>query len=162
MRALVLRIIPLLFISCLSSAALAQGAFDGVNAQAGVGAAALDSNINWNDYGRYKYSHTGAMESAALGYSYGFDNRLNLAANVFWNFGTDDAGGTNLGGSKEQLRLNNVHGIAIEPGYYVSGNTLAYAKLGYAQASSRYEFIGSNTILARCAQGCMARASKRL
>jgi len=119
-----------------------SGTFNGINVQLGGGFASLSAENNWPTYeGRWNQSHNGFLGNIALGYSQNLNNQFNIAANLFYNFGTDNSGG-NYG--DEQLKTNNMWGISIEPGYYFTNTTLGYAKLGYASASSKFVDVRSD------------------
>ena len=123
-----------------SSVAFADAAFDGVNAQIGVGVANLGSDSNWSHagWGQYKYGEKGVLANISLGYSHKFDNQFNVATNTFYIFGSDKSGGRPDDGSTI-YKTNDTWGVVFEPGYYFSENSLGFLKLGYARASSKYE-----------------------
>jgi hypothetical protein len=52
----------------LSINAFAGAAFNGVNAQIGVGFANLGSEAYWSDFGSYKYGEKGTLGNMSLGY----------------------------------------------------------------------------------------------
>ena len=123
-----------LFLSTVANAA----SFDGPYVQIGVGmvnnatkASIADNNVTSSLSA--DLSKDGAIGQILGGYSHGFDNKFNLAANIFYNFGEDKSGGLSLLGNTATLdaKLKNVWGISFEPGYYFSENTLGYIKLGY-------------------------------
>ena len=126
----------------ISSNAFADGAFDGVNAQVGIGFANLASENNWSGYGNYKYGEKAFLGNASLGYSYKLTNQFNIAANAFYGFGSDKSGGR-PDDYNTIYKTKDVWGVVIEPGYYFSENTLGFLKIGYANASS--EFIDSRS-----------------
>ena len=128
----------------ISSPAFAEGAFDGVNLQAGVGFESLNSD--WKTVGVYGgYSmdagEHGAAGNLSLGYSHGFSNKFNIATSVFYQFGSERAGSIQPD-DLALIKIKNLWGISLEPGYYISDDTLAYLKLGYAQASSNLKIYG--------------------
>ncbi|MBU3546379.1 outer membrane protein [Polynucleobacter sp. MWH-Jannik1A5] len=152
-----------LFISLLLAvtpfgAAFAEGAFDGVNLQLGLGASMTKSQQSQNlifdnsDPGpgsSFTANKTNFVGSISLGYSYGFANNLNLAANVFYNASSNDVGSNVTGFSDgstmtRTMNLKNVMGISIEPGYYFSKDILGFLKLGVAQASSSMSYSFSD------------------
>lgn len=156
-----------------TSSAFAEGAFDGINAQVGVGFASLGTELSgsysnlpnqwgdtWGGSSNDKYSQTGVMGTASLGYSYGFKGGFNIAANAFYLGGAENAGqssgndasaGTGYSNSSSynnQAKLKNIWGLVVEPGYYFAKESLGFAKLGWAQASSSVqtnEFNSTNT-----------------
>ena len=148
-------------LAAAASGAMADGAFDGVNAQLGMGFTSLgteySSNENnytqpelYNNSTNVKGSQTGMLGNVALGYSYGINKQFNLAANVFYNFGSDNAG--SLSGSDNstsssgtiQAKLKNIWGISVEPGYYFADKSLGFVKLGWAMASTSGSYNGSD------------------
>lgn len=139
------------------SAAVAEGAFDGVNLQLGLGASVTKSQENQSAwfaaYGdpynqSFTFNKTNFVGSVSLGYSYGLSNQFNLAANVFYNASSNNAGSntqTSDGSSMTRtMSLKNVTGISFEPGYYFAKDILGYFKLGVAQASSSMSFSFSD------------------
>ena len=130
----------------ISPSVFAGAAFDGLNAQVGVGFANLGSESQWS--GSYKYGEKGVLGNVSLGYSRQLNNRFNFAANVFYTFGSDKTGGAFRDGSpnyNSRFKTKNIWGLVAEPGYYFSENSLGYFKLGYARATSEYEDSGSQS-----------------
>jgi len=146
----------------ISSSAFAQGAFDGVNLQLGLGASMTKSQQNQSAWfliyedtlsQSFTFNKTNFVGSISLGYSYGFSNQFNLGANVFYNASSNNAGSNTQvfsGGSSmtRTMSLKNVMGISFEPGYYFAKDILGYLKLGVAQASSSqsYSFSDGGTL----------------
>ncbi len=126
----------------ISPSVFAEAAFDGVNAQLGIGFANLGSENNWSNYGNYKYGEKGTLGNISLGYSHRLENQFNMAANVFYAFGSDKSGGR-PDDYNTIYKTNDIWGTVFEPGYYFSQNTLGFLKLGYARASS--DFSDSRT-----------------
>lgn len=141
-------------------AAVAEGAFDGVNLQLGLGASMTKSQENQSAWQyasditinqSFSFNKTNLVGSASLGYSYGFNNQLNLAANIFYNASSNNAG-SNVqaytgGALTRTMNLKNVMGLSLEPGYYFAKDVLGYLKIGVAQASSSlsYSYSDGNT-----------------
>lgn len=149
-------------LAAAASGAMADGAFDGVNAQIGMGFASLgteySSNYNnytqpelWNNSTNVKGSQTGMLGNVALGYSYGFNKQFNLGANVFYNFGSDNAGSVSLSDNSTgsngtiQAKLKNIWGISVEPGYFFGDKSLGFVKLGWAMASTSGSWNGNGS-----------------
>ena len=146
-------------LAAAASGAMADGSFDGVNAQIGMGFANLGSDYTenyQNNAGTYsttsnaKGGQNGMLGNIAIGYSYGFDKQVNLAANVFYNFGSSNAGylsGSDSDGvsGSVQSKLKNIWGISVEPGYYFADKSLGFVKLGWAMASTSGSFSGSES-----------------
>jgi opacity protein-like surface antigen len=152
----------LFFILLLSitpfSLAFAEGAFDGVNLQLGLGASMTKSQQSQNlifdssapgPGSSFTVNKTNLVGSIAVGYSYGFANDINLAANAFYNASSNNVGNNVTGFSDgstmtRAMNLKNVMGISLEPGYYFSKNILGFIKLGVAQASSSMSYSFSD------------------
>lgn len=133
----------------------ADGAFDGPYVQLGVGmvnnTAKADLGLAANSIGGLPLndvslissdlSNDGAMGQILVGYSRNVSGKFNIAANAFYNFGTDKSGTLSFVGGAVSLdaKLKNVWGISIEPGYYFSDNTLGYVKLGYQQGDVKLQ-----------------------
>lgn len=131
----------------ISSPAFAEGAFDGANLQAGVGFESLNSD--WKTVGVYgghsmDAGEHGAAGNLSFGYSQGFSNKFNIATSVFYHLGSERAGSIQPD-DLALIKIKNLWGISLEPGYYISDDTLAYLKLGYAQASSNLKIYGGGT-----------------
>lgn len=139
-------------LAAAASGAMADGAFDGVNTQIGIGFASIGNEstqtIEGIQLSNNKTSQPGVLGTIAAGYSYGFDKQFNLAANIFYNFGSDDAGSSNIesGALTQQSKVKNLWGISVEPGYYFADKSLGYIKLGWAMASTSQSFnLGSDS-----------------
>ena len=128
------KITSILFFA-ISTSAFAGAAFDGINAQLGVGFSSLGADFNV-----IKASDQGIAGNISFGYSHAF-NKFNLAGNIFYDFGNQKAGDLNVFGSN-RFKTNNIWGISIEPGYYFTDSTLFYTKLGYARADSKLTRVG--------------------
>ncbi len=139
-------LLKLAFVSLfiISPSVFADAAFNGVNAQIGVGFANLGSESYWSDFGTYKYGEKGALGNLSLGYSHKFENQFNIATNLFYTFGSDKSGGR-PDDYNSVYKTKNIWGLVFEPGYYLSESTLGFAKLGYARASSEYVDSGSKS-----------------
>ena len=95
---------------------------------------------------------SGVLGNVAVGYSYALPSSFNLAANVFYNFGSSGSG--NLNSSNilsqtnppapidRQYKLTNMWGVSVEPGYYLTEKLLGFAKLGWAQAGQHVSVDG--------------------
>lgn len=129
-----------------ASGAMADGAFDGVNTQLGLGFASIgnESTMSWNgeQFINNKTSQPGMLGTIAAGYSYGFNKQFNLGANIFYNFGSDNAGSSSIGNGflTQQSKVKNLWGISVEPGYYFGDKSLGFVKLGWAMASTTQTF----------------------
>jgi hypothetical protein len=134
--------LSLISLLIISPSVFAEAAFDGVNAQLGIGFANLGSENNWPGYGNYKYGEKGTLGNISLGYSQKIENQFNIAANIFYAFGSDKSGGR-PDDHNTIYKTNDIWGIVFEPGYYFSDSSLGFLKLGYARASS--EFIDSRS-----------------
>ncbi|CAN1540827.1 Outer membrane protein beta-barrel domain containing protein [Burkholderiaceae bacterium] len=142
----------------ISSSVFAQGAFDGVNLQLGLGASMTKSQQSQNlvfdssDPGpgsSFTTNKTNLVGSISLGYSHSFANSANLAINAFYNASSNNVGSNVTGFSDgstmtRTMNLKNVMGISLEPGYYFSKNILGFLKLGVAQASSSMSYSFSD------------------
>ena len=129
----------------LSPTAFAQSnGFTGLYGQVGIGIGSANIKDKYCEgCGNYNWGKQAVAGNLALGYNYTFSNRFNLGANAFYNIRSDNAGG--LAGSYD-LKLKNIWGISIEPGYSFSDDSLGYLKLGWAQASMSYDTAGINVI----------------
>ncbi len=130
--------LSLISLFIISSSVFAEAAFDGINAQLGIGFANLGSESNWSNYGKYKYGEKGTLGNISLGYSHKLENQFNMAANVFYAFGSDKSGGR-PDDRNTIYKTNDIWGVVFEPGYYFSQNTLGFLKLGYAGATSEFK-----------------------
>ncbi|MGV0998969.1 MAG: outer membrane protein [Fluviibacter sp.] len=135
-------------IATASCSALAAGTFDGPYVQLGIGGAATESSNSYTTSGLYKQvvgnipngsTNSGSFLGQVLGgYSQSFD-RLNIAANIFYMIGNQDAGNKSYNtrylnvpiSLSNSVKLENTWGISLEPGYYVTDNTLGYLKFSW-------------------------------
>ena len=121
------------------------GAFNGINAQFVTGFAEKSSRSDWPDGGesdRYDVSDKGGLSNLSIGYSHNLNGQYNIAANIFYTFGNNDAG--QWRSENKAWRIKDIWGIALEPGYYFNDSGLGYLKIGYARGSSEYQSTGGN------------------
>jgi hypothetical protein len=147
------KITATIFLITAASSATA-GSFDGPFAQVGAGFAYLGSNVSVTQTydtpftESYKGGETGAMGNVALGYSYELPQSFNIAANVFYNFGSQNAGQYNFGNVGDsytyQSKLKNIWGVSVEPGYNFGDKSLGFLKLGWASATASVTSSGSD------------------
>lgn len=132
-------------VGAVSTYAMADSAFDGVNAQIGIGGASIGNEATVSVDGanlNNKTSQAALLGTVAVGYSYALPQKFNLAANVFYNFGSSNAGGFNENygdgyNTNWNSKVQNLWGISIEPGYYFADRSLGFVKLGWAMASTK-------------------------
>lgn len=111
------------------------GRFNGVNAQFGLGFAAKSSRSDYlEEFGRVDLSDKGVLSNLSLGYSHNLNGRFNIAGNIFYAFGNNDAGQWQT--EYYRWKIKDIWGVSLEPGYYFNDNGLGYLKLGYANTSS--------------------------
>lgn len=129
------------------------GSFDGPYVQLGLGGASTEVKTTYPSvFSDLPGFNSGATSSGGsfngqvlAGYSQSFD-AFNIAANVFYNIGNQDAGSNSysLTGSNGYLTANqsftlkNSWGVSLEPGMYLTDKTLGYLKLSYYNASLNY------------------------
>jgi opacity protein-like surface antigen len=130
------------------SSAVAEGAFDGVNLQIGLGAAIVKSEENriFNNATSgastidvSNFNKTNLIGNVTLGYSKKINSDFNMAGNVFYNFGSTNFGSQTSGAGASALtvtsKVKDVGGITLEPGYYFTQQILGYLKFGAAQGN---------------------------
>jgi hypothetical protein len=139
----------------VAGSAMAAGAFDGPNVQLGLGMGTQSSQItssgtqaNTDGTGNTSGSSSSISSSAnflgtvSAGYSYGFSNKFNLAGNVFYMFGSSDAGKSSGNQSysdgtsysyNNKVTMKDTFGVVLEPGYYFADKTLGFLKVGWTQ-----------------------------
>jgi len=131
-----------------SSTIFAGGAFDGPFVQLGIGGAATESSNSYTTNGVYNQvvgnipsgsTNSGSFLGQILGgYSQSID-QFNLAANIFYMIGNQDAGNQTYNTQylsvpisvTNSVKLENTWGISLEPGYYVTDTTLGYLKFSW-------------------------------
>ena len=129
------------------------GAFDGHYVQIGIGGASTETQTSYPSLlGNLPGFSTGANSSGGSflgqilgGYSQSFD-RFNIAANVFYNIGNQDSGSNNYGlsgsngylNANQSFQMKNSWGVSLEPGFYVTDQTLGYLKLSYFNSQLNY------------------------
>jgi outer membrane immunogenic protein len=157
--------IALLIMSFLVSGyTLAQGAkkenyFDGIYGQVEVGFGSLTNKTTLAPSIAplsvdSSFGSTNLQSAITLGYSreivdfVGTDYDINLAANISYNFTNGNSGnqtfnilGNSVGFS---TTTKNILAFSVEPGYYLSRDSILYAKLGYAQGQTNYQNTISN------------------
>lgn len=137
------------------------GAFDGPYVQLGLGGASTEVKTNYPSVlSNLPGFNTGANSTGGsflgqvlAGYSKSFD-AFNIAANVFYNIGNQDAGSNNynLSGpngyltANQSFKMKNSWGVSLEPGVYLAEKTLGYLKLSYYNASLDYNSGASASI----------------
>lgn len=135
--------------------------FDGFNLQLGLGGAATTTNVSgftgMNSNATYDHRNTQGSFNGIVtaGYSKEIPDAygLNLAANVFYVIGNQNAGSggkstnwmnganPNSDETNSRQKLQNTFGVAIEPGFNFNGSTLGYLKLAWV--NSRLNMINS-------------------
>ena len=122
------------------------GSFDGPFVQANIGGASTQVEGNYGSILGSKSSDAGNfLGQIQAGYSQSFDV-FNLSGSAFYIVGNQN-GGTNTatlsgaGGSvsaNQTFQLKNTWGLSIEPGLYVSDNTLGYLKFSWFNSDMSY------------------------
>jgi len=138
----------LFFISTLATAKDYDVIFDGPYIQAGYGFSSSTADIGFATGGyqeTYNGGQTGPNGNITLGYSHDLPGPWNIAANVFYNFGSKNSGQYTWPSYAYQSTLSNIKGVVLEPGFLVDDNALSYLKLGYATATQGVTV--TNTIL---------------
>ena len=114
---------------------LAQAAaFDGPFVQLGVGMGTKQQRTEIEETAetaalKIDLGNESAVGQLLAGYSHRFDNsNFNLAGDIYYNIGNSHSG--MLQGGLLNSKLKNTYGLAIEPGYYLTEETLGYLKLG--------------------------------
>lgn len=148
-------IAALTFIAGAASRADA-GSFDGPFVQVGAGFSSLGTKNTFSDstgsFGQAT-SQLNMMGTIAAGYSYELPHSFNLAADVFYNFGSHNAGYAFDSGDTFQNKLKNIWGITLEPGYKFSDKALGFVKLGWAMASTSLTLSDGTKVNAGNANG---------
>lgn len=108
---------------------LAQAAaFDGPFVQLGVGMGTKQQRMEPGAM-KIDLGNESAVGQLLAGYSHRFDNsNFNLAGDIYYNIGNSHSGMLQDGVLNSKLK--NTYGLAIEPGYYLTEETLGYLKLG--------------------------------
>lgn len=141
-----------------SSGGVIAAEFDGPFVQLGVGGSRSYTHLSGTRNGVLDGTSSQGNVNGLLaaGYSQSMsDTSFNLAANVFYIIGNQNAGapsntvsGANGSNSANmQSTFSNSFGIAVEPGYYVTEKTLGYAKLAWVHAEGAYSSRSSITTL---------------
>ncbi len=141
-----------------SSGGAIAAEFDGPFVQLGVGGSRSYTYLSGTRNGVLDgtSSQGNANGLVAAGYSQSLgDTPLNLAANVFYIIGNQNAGapsntvtgGNGSNSASTQSTFSNSFGIAVEPGWYVTEKTLGYAKLAWVYSDGAYST--SSTITTR-------------
>lgn len=161
-------------VAALISTAAKAGGFDGPFVQIGVGGAATYNKVTASEMSsgaslNGTQSGTSFNGLVSAGYSKdmgGFNDALrgfNLAANLFYVIGNQNAGSNSSNGSivwngvpststlSGSYRLENTWGLSLEPGFNLSESFLMYAKLAWVNSSAKsnvtntdYDPVGSD------------------
>jgi len=135
------KIIAIALLSSISTLVVAKDydvIFDGPYVQAGYGFSSSTADINFisgSNQEFYKGGQTGPNGNVTVGYSHDLPGPWNIAANVFYNYGSKNSGQYSWPGYSYQSTLSNIKGVVLEPGFLVDDNALSYLKLGYATAT---------------------------
>lgn len=97
-----------------------------------------------------KSSDKTAVANFALGYSKSFSNNLNLGITGFYMTGNQSS---ELFDSFLKIKIKNITGFSIDPGYWLDQKTLVYIKLGYARSSIELSALGSDQTLRNNSEG---------
>lgn len=131
-----------------------SGAFDGTSIQLGIGGSNVSSNVSGTAItdgngttltsldGTHSEGSFNGITSIGFSKSLG-DDGFNLAANLFYLIGNQNAGNitSTYRSSAGQLtesgtvKLQNTWGIAVEPGWNFTTSTLGYAKLAWVNST---------------------------
>ena len=153
--------------SATASSAFAAS-FDGPYVQIGIGGASTETQTSYPSilgnlpgFNTSSNSSGGSFVGQVLaGYSKSFD-AFNIAANVFYNIGNQNSGSNNynLTGSygylnaNQSFKMKNTWGVSLEPGLYVTEDTLGYLKLSYYNSQLDYNASFSARIPSYSASG---------
>jgi hypothetical protein len=153
------KIATLILSLLVGSEVYAQGAnkenyFDGIYGQVEVGFGSLTNKTTLAPTAAplsidTSFGSTNLQSAITVGYSreivdfVGTDYDINLAANISYNFTNGNSGnqtynilGTSVGFN---TTTKNILAFSVEPGYYLSKDSIIYAKFGYAQGQSNYQ-----------------------
>ena len=102
-----------------STNAFAAGAFDGPYVQLGAGISNTSNDYDISVPGfsilNPKLANNAFMGQVLAGYSHGFGSKFNMAGNIYYDFGNDDAGSTSIfdGNVTLKTKLKNVWGVTF-------------------------------------------------
>jgi hypothetical protein len=120
------------------TSAMAADSFSGFYLSGGIGqkSAGVEESVSGpGGTGSIKLGDTSFAGQLAGGYSFAFDGGMRLALGGFYDIGDGKAGGgtLTLGGLSATYTVKETRhfGIAIEPGYAFSKDSVAYVKLMY-------------------------------
>jgi hypothetical protein len=150
------KILPLI-LACVSTVSAHAGGFDGPFVQLGVGGSSTWTKIS-GDQNNGMATYNGNSQSGsvnglvAAGYSKEIEglSGFNLAANVFYVIGNQNAGsnssfysnGSVSNQSTSTSKLKGTFGISVEPGWNLTSKSLGYLKLAWL--NSRYNWNGTD------------------
>jgi hypothetical protein len=129
----------------VASSAMAQSAFEGAYGQIGIGY--QSSKAKFNQAGNSFDSTNGFASAVGLGYNFSVSKDFLLGIGADYSFvPTSEANSTytNDDGStgSEKYKNQNTYNIFITPGFVISKDSLAYAKVGYT--GTTYKFPSSS------------------
>lgn len=149
-----------------STASAMAGGFDGPFVQLGMGGSATSTKVSGLEFTNSNISGDGTTSQGnanglfAAGYSQdlgAFNESLkgfNLAANLYYVIGNQNAGQTNMGGVdgwgdtrglNANYKLKNTWGISVEPGYNFTDSTLGFVKLAWVNSQGNVNGSYSNS-----------------
>ena len=133
----------------IASSAMAQSAFQGAYGQIGIG---YQSSKGKTDVPITFDSTNGFASTVAAGYNFSVSKEFLLGIGAEYSFvPTSNANlsytdsDTGLPG-KEQYKNQNTYNIFLSPGYVLSKDSLAYAKVGYTGTTYKFSSGGSDNL----------------
>lgn len=137
---------------------VAAGEFDGPFIQLGVGGSRSYTHLNGTRNavldGTSSQGNVNGLVAAGYSQSLG-DVGFNLAANVFYVIGNQNAGAPSntVVGANGSISANtrstfsNSFGVAVEPGWNITEQTLGYAKFAWVHSDGAYSTSSTTTTL---------------
>jgi hypothetical protein len=119
----------------LVGTANAQSAFEGAFGQLGIGYQSSKpksvENINWS-------TGSGFASTVGAGYNFSLSNEFLLGVGAEYSFLPTSSANYSYDGGAGTFKNKNTYNIFVSPGFALSKDSLAYAKVGYTGTS--YEF----------------------
>jgi len=129
----------------VASSAMAQSAFEGAYGQLGIGY--QDSKPKGTNVGDASFSSTnGFASTVAAGYNFSVSKEFLLGIGAEYSFVPTSEANVSFTNDQnvaetEKYKNQNTYNIFLSPGFVISKDSLAYAKVGYTGTS--YKFPGN-------------------
>lgn len=118
----------------LAGTANAQSAFEGAYGQIGIGYQSISPSLNTVTFD----TSSGFATAIGIGYNFAIDKNFLLGIGADYNPVASSSANYRVGSTTDSYKSQNSYNIFLTPGYALSKDSLAYAKVGYSATTFKY------------------------